>query len=259
MDSGISAQRAAHPPHGYRGIQATASHIPVPVQNSPKVPGGWEVRPYLWGGPRWMLVEEGAMGARHMRQMSRPARVVRGLWPDRNPLRRPSDRLEAGMLFLLIVTFVLGTPFVALIAWRLSLGAVFTTVEAQHAGWRQVPAVLQSDAPSTGYYEPLIPATWTAPNGARCEGRVYASAGARAGTTTPIWVNASGRQVAWPMSPVNAANQADVVAAITVSFWGLILCVTGMFGRHLIDRRRMAAWDADLRAAKLTGPADASP
>jgi hypothetical protein len=47
------------------------------------------------------------------------ARVARGLWPDRNPLRRSSDRAEAGMLVVLIMAFVLGAPLVALIAWRM--------------------------------------------------------------------------------------------------------------------------------------------
>jgi hypothetical protein len=70
------------------------------------------------------------------------------------------------MLAVLIMAFLVGAPFIALIAWRVALGATFTTVEAQHAGWRQVPAVLLADAPTSGYYDSSVPATWTAPNGA---------------------------------------------------------------------------------------------
>jgi hypothetical protein len=191
--------------------------------------------------------------------MSWPDRVARGLWPDRNPLRRPSDRAEAGMVAALIMTFLVGAPFIALLAWQLAVSATFTTVQARHAGWRQVPAVLLADAPATGYYAPSVPATWTAPDGARCTGTVYPDPDAQAGTTTPMWVNPAGRQMAWPLSPSQATSQADVIAGIVVPLWGMLLWAAGMLGRRLIDARRMAAWDADLRTAKLSGPASASP
>jgi hypothetical protein len=69
------------------------------------------------------------------------------------------------MLAVLIMAFLVGVPFIALIAWRAALGATFT-LEAQHAGWRQVPAVLLADAPTSGYHDSSVPATWTAPDGA---------------------------------------------------------------------------------------------
>jgi len=187
------------------------------------------------------------------------ARVVRGLWPDHNPVRRPSDRLEAGLVAALIVAFLAGAPLVALLACRLALGVTVTTQAARHEGWRQVPAVLLADAPTSGYGAASVRATWTAPDGARCRGMVYPTPGARAGTTTPIWVTASGRQVAWPMTPFQATSQAYVVAAIAVPAWAMLLCGAGLAGRRAIDARRMAAWDAELRAANLTGPAGAGP
>lgn len=198
------------------------------------------------------------MQTRPMRHMTRTALLARGLWPDRNPLRRPSDRLEAGMVAVLIVAFLVGAPLIALLACRLALGATVTTVEARHAGGRQVSAVLLADASTSGYYAPSVPATWIAPDGTTRRGIVYPRPGARAGTTTPIWVTASGRQVAWPLSPFQATNQAYAIAAIAVPFWGMLLCGAGILGRRLIDARRMAAWDADLRAAKLSGPTGAS-
>lgn len=192
-------------------------------------------------------------------RMSGPARLARGLWPDRNPLRRPSDRAEAGLVAMLIMALLVGAPFVALIAWRLAVSATFTTVDAEHAGWRQVSAVLLTDAPASGYYAPRVPATWTAPDGARCQGTVYPSPGARAGTATPIWVNPAGRQMAWPMTPSQATNQADVIAGIVVSFWAMLLWGAGLLGRRRIDTHRMAGWDAELWAAKLSGRTSASP
>jgi hypothetical protein len=38
----------------------------------------------------------------------RPVRVARGLWPDRNPLRRTLDRVEAVIVALLAIAFLPG-------------------------------------------------------------------------------------------------------------------------------------------------------
>jgi hypothetical protein len=199
------------------------------------------------------------MRASQLPQASWTARMARGLWPDHNPLRRPSDRAEAGLLAVLVMAFLVGAPFLALIAWRVTVGVTFTTVDAQHAGWRQVSAVLLTDAPAPGGYDMPVRATWTAPDGARRQGTVYPDPGARAGTATPIWVNRAGRQMPWPMTPAQSRSQADVVAGIVAPFWAMVLWGVWLFGRHLIDARRMAAWDAELRAAQLSGPTGASP
>ena len=50
----------------------------------------------------------------------RVARTARELWPDHNPLRRGSDRAEAGIVALLIGAFLLGTPLIALDRRRLA-------------------------------------------------------------------------------------------------------------------------------------------
>ena len=50
------------------------------------------------------------MRTRPMWRMSRAARLARGLWPDANPLRRSSDRAEAGLLALLVIVFLAGAP-----------------------------------------------------------------------------------------------------------------------------------------------------
>lgn len=192
-------------------------------------------------------------------RMSRAARLARGWWPDGNPLRRSSDRAEAGLLALLVIAFLVGAPLIALIVWQLTLSATFTTVQARQAGWRQVPAALLADAPSSGSVIAPVPATWTAPDGAVRTGVVYPDPGARAGTTTRIWVNASGRLMKWPVTPQQAATQADLIAAIAAPLWGMFLLAAGLLGHSWFDARRMAAWDADLRAAHLSGPASASP
>ena len=43
-------------------------------------------------------------------------RVLRGLWPDRNPLRRTIDRAEAVVVAGLAVVFLAGVPLAAVSA-----------------------------------------------------------------------------------------------------------------------------------------------
>jgi len=73
---------------------------------------------------------------------------LRGLWPDRNPLRRSSDRLAAAIVAAALVTFLVGAPIAALGAGWWAQAAASQVARAQHASWRQVPAVLVAGAPS---------------------------------------------------------------------------------------------------------------
>ncbi len=52
-----------------------------------------------------------------------------------------------------------------------------------------------------------------------------------------------------PMSQLQAALQADATAALAVPCWGVLLLSAGIIGRHLLDVRRLAAWDDDWQAA----------
>jgi len=135
-------------------------------------------------------------------RVKRHGRWVRGLWPDRNPLRRAADRVEAAIVAGLLAIFVVGAPLAALAAGRWFYAAGFRVEHAQQSSWRQVPATLLATAPYPGYtgYETQVPARWTAPNGTRVSGEIPAPAGARVGSTLLVWVDASDRAAAaaWP-------------------------------------------------------------
>ena len=100
---------------------------------------------------------------------TRAARAVRGLWPDRNPLRRTMDRVEAMIMGGLVVAFLAGAPLAAVAAGHVAYDVGSRTAHAQQATWRQVPAVLAATVPAAEFrqYQVSVQASWTAPDGTR--------------------------------------------------------------------------------------------
>lgn len=145
-------------------------------------------------------------------------RLLRGWSLDSNPLRRHLDRIETVLV---------------------------------------VPAVLTQDPFGTvtyGYASVSVPeaqARWTSPAGHQMTGVVSAPGGLHKGSTTLIWVDRSGQAADGPVPPSEAANRAAMAAIASIAVLVLLALGAGKLGRYALDRRRLAAWDADWRA---TGP-----
>jgi hypothetical protein len=185
---------------------------------------------------------------------ARTAGAVRGLWPDRNPLRRACDRAEAAILAGLLALFLIGAPVAALAAGRVVDGAAVRTAHAEQAAWHQVPAVLLTGAPSSlAYPADNAPARvwWTAPDGARRTGEILVPGSTRAGTTVMVWVDATGRLATGPLPHSQVAGQTILASVLAAVALGLLLAGAGLLAHRALDRRRLAAWDAGWRA---TGP-----
>jgi hypothetical protein len=179
-------------------------------------------------------------------------RAARGLWPDRNPLRRTLDRVEAAILAGLAIAFLAGAPVAAVTAAHLAAAIGARTAQAQRS-WHQMPAVLLADVPRSGYGRsgPVARARWAAPGGRARTGTVSAPPGARAGSTVPVWVDASGQLAkAPPLRLAQVNEQAVLAAAAAVVALGYLLPCLGLLACGLLARRRLAAWDADWRATE---------
>jgi len=168
--------------------------------------------------------------------------VVRGLWPDRNPLRRGLDRVEALLVALLAVAFLAGAPLVATVTAQLAFRAG-ARAAATERSWRQVPAVLLASAPAA--MGASVPARWTAPGGVRRTGTISVPPGARAGNTVMIWVDASGRVTGQPLARGQAPGQGVLAAALAVAVAGAVALCLGLLAHAALDRRRLAAWELD--------------
>jgi hypothetical protein len=189
----------------------------------------------------------------------RPPRALwlRARWPDHNPLRRTSDRVEAAIVAATLVLFLAGAPLLGLFAWHWAHAAALHAQHRQQASWHRVSAVLLADARPVvdigygGVAGSEVEARWTAPDGTRRTGDVPAPAAARAGSTVHIWVDESGAQTGPPLRSQQAAGQAVLASVLAPFALGTVLLCAASLAVYLLDRHRMAAWAADWR---VTGP-----
>ena len=177
-------------------------------------------------------------------------RLVRGLRPDRNPLRRTSDRVESYLLAGLLVAALAGAPFAAQAASHAAYAGALRAEQAQLAARHQVRAVLTEPAGTNNSAYTLstevpVQAAWTFPAGERRTGEILALAGTPKGAAVMVWTDAQGNLSSPPLQPSQVAGQGDVAAlGAIVAVAALYLCATGIV-RHVMQRRRMAAWEAD--------------
>jgi hypothetical protein len=181
--------------------------------------------------------------------VTRPVRAVRGLWPDRNPLRRSLDRAEAAIVAGLAVAFLAAAPVAAVIGGHLVYGIASRNASAQRS-WHPVPAVLLASAAVPGQFGTTVPARWTSPPGVRHTGLVPVLASALAGSTVTVWVDASGRLTDQPLRWYQVHGQVVMAAVLAPVVLGLLLGSAGLLARGALGRRRLAAWDADWQATE---------
>ena len=75
---------------------------------------------------------------------------------------------------------------------------------------------------------------------------------ARKGTPVAIWTDASGYLGSPPLAVSEVASQADAATTGVIVVAGVAYLASAAAVRQLLNRRRMAAWDADWAA---TAPA----
>ena len=179
---------------------------------------------------------------------------VRGRLPDRNPLRRTSDRVAAWGAVVLVIAFLAGAPFAALAACAWANAAAHRGQGTENTAACQVTAVLLTQAPAPaadyGPCQSVALAQWTAPDGKSVTGEVVVAPGAPAGTKVQQWVTLDGRVTNPPPPDRGPDGQAVLAGAAAVTAVGALLTVTGVLGHWALNRRRMAAWDADWRATE---------
>jgi len=188
--------------------------------------------------------------------MRRTERVVHRLGLNSNPLRRRTDKIAACLGAGLLITFLAGAPLLTLAAihWAGQAGAA--EQRAQHT-WHQVEAVLLRSAPAPAafanglYGGTWVPARWTAPDGRSRTGEIDVTTGLAKGQTLPIWVDPTGLPTGPPLTHRAVVARTALAATLAPVVLAIVLGFLAGVGRWVIDRRRLAGWDA---AWALVGP-----
>jgi len=177
-------------------------------------------------------------------------RLARRLGLDHNPLRRRSDVIEAWLLPATIAAFlILGTLVAGLVSLRVSAD----NAEARRAEqtWRPAPAVLLRPAPGPmmsddGANAWLVwtPARWVA-DGRTRTGVVPAPSGTRAGATVRVWLDRAGSVQPPPLTPDGAGDRVAAAISFSLAALAVFLAALALLARLVLDRRRLAGWEAD--------------
>ena len=181
---------------------------------------------------------------------TRLGRVLRGLRPDRNPLRRGSDRAETAVLAVLLAAFLAGAPFAAHAAGSWAYATSVREAQAQQAALHQVRAtLLQAATPwsiSEGGAE--VRARWKAPDGQVRTGQVFVLSGAAVGSTVMVWVNRAGQLTDSPLEVSQVVGRTNMARVLAVVALAVTLIAIGLASHWALYRRRLARWDAEWMA-----------
>jgi hypothetical protein len=175
-------------------------------------------------------------------------RFARRLGLDGNPLRRRTDKVAACLAALLVLAFLIGAPLmsIAAVGWAGRTGA---TGQSVTRSWRQVPAVPEQAVPARslsrgvlGHFR--VQARWTAPGGRARAAAIPVSAGMAAGRPVPPWLDAAGRPAGPPRSQRAVLARQAAGAVVATAALGIVLLCLAWAGRWVLDRRRLANWEA---------------
>jgi hypothetical protein len=180
-------------------------------------------------------------------------RQIRGWWPDRNPLRRNTDRAGTAIGVALVVIFAAVAPLAAHAAANSATDISRQELRAQRASFVRVRAtVLEAPVTMQAYGTTLGPQAtcrWPGPDGQVRAGLAPVPADATKGSTVSIWIDQYGQPVT-PVQPEEIPARSDLAATAAVGLLAVLVILAGCAARRALDRCRMAAWDADWLATE---------
>lgn len=184
---------------------------------------------------------------------TRVGRFARGRRLDDNPLRRASDRAETLVLIVLTTVFLVCAPLVAPAAGTWAHASA-QRAELTQASRTQVTAVVVTKPTrpvvSYGGYVSTARARWTAPNGAVVTNTVPVPVGTVAGAKVSVWSTRDGQLTWQPLTGSQVANLAGLAELAGVAGLAAVLALAGALARWVLNRRRLAGWDADWQATE---------
>jgi len=183
-------------------------------------------------------------------------RITRALGSDHNPLRRRADLLAAWIAPAVAAIFLILSPLAAggAVMWahahNAAVGKADRRLHSTPAVLLQaVPGPLETNSGANNWVT-WTPARWTE-GGRPYQGDIPATSGSSQGARVPVWLDPAGRVQTPPLSADQAHDRVLLAALAALAALAMALTALGLAGRWALNRRRLAAWEADWR---LTGP-----
>ena len=183
-------------------------------------------------------------------------RLARALGSDHNPLRRRFDVIAAWLTPAAVAIFLILAPLVVTgaVLWAHAVNAATSRAERD---LHPVTAVLQESVPGplmtangANSWLTWVHARWTADGRSRA-GLIPAVSGSPAGATVPVWLDPAGHVQIPPLTAAQARDRVITAATAALAVLAVVLAGLGLVARCVINRKRLAAWEA---AWQLTGP-----
>jgi hypothetical protein len=157
--------------------------------------------------------------------------------------------MQACLLAGLFVAAVAAAPFAAQAASHAAYASALRQQEIQLATTHQVRAVLTQRAlnpVSESAASPVVPviATWTSVTGVHRTGLVMAPDGSPRGSAVTVWTDEAGDLKSPPLESSQVSGQGQLAAIGAITGLGLLYLCAVVVLRHVLNRRRMAAWEA---------------
>ena len=181
--------------------------------------------------------------------IGRRAGLTRHLTLDHNPLRRRTDKLETCIMAGLLAAFLAGAPLILIAAGSWAHAGDLREQRAEQS-WHQVPAVLLQPAPREAAFRHWssvtywVRARWTPPGRPARTGEVPAPPGSRAGSRVLVWADRSGPVAGVPLARDQITARVIAAGILALAFLAAVVLGLARAARRLLDRRRLAAWEA---------------
>jgi hypothetical protein len=180
-------------------------------------------------------------------------RLARRLGIDGNPLRRRSDVIAAWLLPVAIVLF-LGLCPVIWTATGMRVRADNAAVQRAEPTWHRVDAQLlqaaggpQPSGSAANSWTVLAPVRWVEDGHAR-DADYPVPAATPAGSQVKIWLNRAGNLEIPPMTAAQIDDRVLADTFVALAVFAVLLGGLTWGIRRVLDRRRLAGWEAEWMA-----------
>jgi hypothetical protein len=176
--------------------------------------------------------------------------VVRYLRPDRNPLRRPVDRVHARLTVAVGVIFLVLMPVSAVLTARLADHAGLRAERQQTSTRHPADATVLAASPTvsrTGFAENTR-IGWRDAAGRAHTAVVPAATNEHPGSHRSIWIDRSGQLTTHPRRHSQTVADSIMAALTVLTLLTLMHSAARALVDHRLDRRRLELWEREWAA-----------